>query len=97
MAIDVALLFSGVAVLVSLIFGISNWKRGAKQDTANETTHMTTVIVKLEAISEGIAEIRADMKTAKAEIAELRERTAKVESAAASAHKRVDLIERKGV
>lgn len=94
MNIDAALLLSGVAVLISLIFSFASWKRGSKQDTKNDANQMTTVIVKLENIGDGIAEIKGDLRNARNEIAELRERTAKNESAISSFHKRLDAAER---
>ena len=53
---------------------------------------MTTVLIKLESIAEGIVEIKSDIKNVKQEVESLRERVAKVEASASSAHKRVDAI-----
>lgn len=90
MNIDASVLISALAVVLSLIFGISNIKRGNKEDTKNDTTQLTTVIVKLETIKDGISEIKNDMKNIRNSIQELRERIAKAESAISSAHKRLD-------
>ena len=95
MTIDVALLISGCAVLISLIFGVSNWKRGSKQDTKTDTTQLTTVIVNLETIKDGISEIKSDMKNIKFDVQELRERVAKNEASISSAHQRIDSIEKR--
>lgn len=51
---------------------------------------MTTVIVKLESIGVGIAEIKSEMTNVKLDIKENRERIVKVEESAKSAHKRLD-------
>lgn len=59
------------------------------------TTQITTVLIKLENIADGIAEIKGEMKSLRDELGELRERVSKVEASAASAHKRIDHIEGK--
>lgn len=94
MSVDAALLISAGTLLVSLIFGLSNWKRGNKQDTKSDTTQLTTVIVKLENIKDGISEIKSDMKGVRSEVSELRERTAKNESSISSLHKRLDVYDK---
>lgn len=93
MKIEPALLISLIALLASCIFSFANWKRAEKRDVKSDSTQLTTVIVKLENISAGIAEIKGDMNSVKTDVKELRERNAKVESSAASAHKRLDIIE----
>lgn len=59
------------------------------------TTQITTVLIKLENIADGIAEIKGEMKSLRDELGELRERVSKVEASAASAHKRIDRMEGK--
>jgi len=60
-----------------------------------DTTQITTVLIKLEAIADGIAEIKSEMKSLRDDIGELRERISKVEASSASAHKRIDRMEGK--
>ena len=55
-------------------------------------TQMTAIMIKLETIAEGIIEIKNDLKNVKNEVQNLRERMAKVEASAASAHKRIDNV-----
>ena len=55
-------------------------------------TQMTTIMIKLESIAEGIVEIKSDIKNVKEDVQALRERMAKVEASAASAHKRIDNV-----
>lgn len=55
-------------------------------------TQMTTIMIKLESIAEGIVEIKSDIKNVKEDVQALRERMAKVEASAASAHKRLDVV-----
>ena len=53
---------------------------------------MTAIMIKLENIAEGIIEIKNDLKNVKNEVQNLRERMAKVEASASSAHKRIDNV-----
>jgi outer membrane murein-binding lipoprotein Lpp len=92
LTIEVALLISGVSVAFGIFAGISNIRRNQKIDDKKDATEMTTVIVKLENISNGIAEIKSEMTNVKADIKESRERLIKVEESAKQAHKRIDEI-----
>lgn len=79
----VPLLISGVALLFSAY-------QFVKATEKEDTTQITTVLIKLEGIADGIAEIKADMKNVKSDIRQLYERLAKVEASTSSAHKRID-------
>lgn len=56
-------------------------------------TQITTVIVKLESIGEGVNEIKEDLKTVHSDLLELRERVAIVEQRAKSNTSRLDLLD----
>lgn len=94
MTIEVALLISGVSLAFALYQGITNMKRNKTQDDKQDASQLTTVIVKLENIGEGVNEIKSDMKGVKEDVVELRERIVAVEQSAKSAHHRLDLLER---
>ena len=79
----IPILISGIALLFSAYQFV---KASEKEDT----TQITTVLIKLESISDGIAEIKADMKNVKNDIRQIYERLAQVEASAKSAHKRLD-------
>ena len=93
MTIEVALLISGISVAFSVFAGISNIRRNQKLDDKKDATEMTTVIVKLENIGNGITEIKNEMTNVKNDIKESRERLIKVEESAKQAHKRLDSLE----
>ena len=94
MTVEVALLISGVSLAFALYQGITNMKRNKTQDDKQDASQLTTVIVKLENIGEGVNEIKSDMKGVKEDVVELRERIVAVEQSAKSTHHRVDLLER---
>lgn len=90
MTLELSIVISVLSVSFALYSGISNLKRNDKKDTAEETAQLTTVIVKLENIGDGVSEIKSDMKNVKGEVQELRERLVAVEQSAKSAHRRLD-------
>ena len=92
MTIEVALLISGVSVAFGIFAGISNIRRNQKIDDKKDATEMTTVIVKLENISNGITEIKSEINNVKNDIKEDRERIIRVEESVKQAHKRIDEI-----
>jgi len=92
MTIEVALLISGVSVAFGIFAGISNLRRNQKLDDKKDATEMTTVIVKLENIGNGITEIKSEINNVKNDIKEDRERIIRVEESAKQAHKRIDEI-----
>lgn len=95
MTIEVAILLSGVSLGFAIFFGLKGMRRNQKKDDAEEASTMTTVIVKLENISAGISEIKAEMNNLKCDLREQRERLVIVEESAKSAHKRIDEMKTK--
>lgn len=81
-----------VPILISIVALLFSAYQFIKATEKEDTTQITTVLIKLEGIADGIAEIKADMKNVKNDIRQLYERLAKVEASASSAHKRLDGI-----
>lgn len=94
MTIEVAVLISGVSVAFGIYFGMATKKRNDTDDVKKDATAMTTIIVKLENISDGITEIKKDMNNVKSDVAADRERIIRVEESSKQAHKRLDGIEK---
>lgn len=93
MTIEIALLISGVSVAFGIYQGVSNLRRNSRNDDKNDTTQLTTVIVKLENIGDGVNEIKADMKNVKSDVGELKEKQVRTEESLKSAWKRIEIIE----
>lgn len=93
MTIEVALLISGVSLAFGIYSGITNMKRNQKVDTQKDTSDMTTVIVKLENINNGIVEIKSEFNAMKAETKEIRDRLICTEQSLKSAWKRIEVLE----
>ena len=94
MSVELNILISVISVAFAIYAGVSNLKRNQSQDDKNTASQMTTVIVKLENIGNGIAEIKSEISNAKEDIKENRERIVKVEESAKQAHKRLDMFEK---
>ena len=80
---------------VSVLIAALAFMRNSKSDSKADIVSITTVTNKLDNISDGIREIKADMKEQKTEILALRDRVIELESACKSAHKRIDTLEGK--
>jgi len=90
MTIELAVVISVISVAFAIYFGICNLKRNEKADAKNDASQLTMVIVKLESIGNGIAEIKAEMNNVKHEAKEDREILISVRESARQAHKRID-------
>lgn len=93
MTIEIALVISALSLIFAVYSGVTSMKRTAKTDDKKEATELTTVIVKLENISNGIAEIKNEMGNIKIDMKDLRDRLIVVEQSVKSAHKRMDVFE----
>lgn len=77
---------------LALLFSAYQFVKASQKE---DTSQITTVLIKLENIAELVAEIKTDVKDERVERQELRERLVKAESSIKSAHKRIDGIEQK--
>lgn len=93
MTIEIALVISALSLIFAVYSGVTSMKRSAKTDDKKEATELTTVIVKLETISNGIAEIKNEMGNIKIDVKDLRDRLIVVEQSSKQAHKRLDGLE----
>ena len=90
MTIEVALLISFISVAFGIFSVVTGFSRAKKEDEQKDASEMTTVIIKLENISTGISEIKADLNNIKGEVKELRERLIVNEQGIKQAHSRID-------
>lgn len=93
MTIEVALLISVISVGFGVYSSVTSQKRNEKQDSKKDAADMTTVIIKLENIGNGITEIKTEMNNVKKEQRESRDRIITVEESSKQAHKRLNAIE----
>ncbi len=93
--VEISNLISALSLVVALIVAFVNVRRGNTADDKQEASEMTTLIVKLENISNGVNEIKSDMRNMRNDIQDLRDRLIIVEQSTKSAHKRLDDMESK--
>ena len=86
----IPVLISALSLIVSIIVGFSAIRSRNMVDTREEASQLTTLIVKLENIADGINEIKSDLRNLKNEIQDLRDRLIIVEQSTKSAHTRLD-------
>jgi peptidoglycan hydrolase CwlO-like protein len=94
LTIELAILLSVLSVSSAIYFGLKRNRREEKADDQKESANMTTVVVKLENISNGIIEIKGDLRNMRDEIRNLGERQAKTEESLKSAWARINEIAR---
>lgn len=92
MSIDISTFLSVLSVIIAGIVAVTNIKRNSSQDNRQDASNLTTLIVKLENINEGINEIKSEMRNMKNDIQDLRDRLIIVEQSVKSAHHRIDTI-----
>lgn len=95
MTVEVALVISAVSLAFGIWQGMSNIKRNNKRDDQTEASNMTTVIVKLENIKDGVTEIKSELYGLKSEVKDLTENGIRNEESIKQAHKRIDSMEKK--
>ena len=95
MQIDTGTLFSVLSLGLAVIVGVTNLRRANRHDDQREATELTTLLVKIENINNGINEIKSDVRGMRMDIQEVRERLVKVEQSVSTAHSRIDKLEGK--
>ena len=95
MIVDVPILISVLGLFVSIMVFLTSNRRNKKTDDQREASEMTTLIVKLENIGNGVNEIKSDMRNMRNDIQDLRDRLIIVEQSTKSAHHRLDGLEGK--
>ena len=80
-------------IIVSVAALLLSFYQFSTKSRQEDTTQLTTVIVKLESISEGVNEIKADLRSANNAISELRERVTNIESRSKSNTQRLNALD----
>lgn len=86
MKVELTILISALSLIVAIVVAIVNIRDKNFRADRESTSQITTLIVKLENISDGINEIKAEMRNIKSDVQELRERLALVERDVETAH-----------
>lgn len=95
MEVNIQTVISIVAVVVAAMSFLSSRKDKGKQDASQYAGSIATISAKLDMISANISELKADLRSQRDDINDIRERLALVEKSAESAHQRIDDIKTK--
>jgi septation ring formation regulator EzrA len=90
MTIEVTVLISVVSVSAAIYFGLKSGRRAQKKDDQQEAVDMTTVVIKLENIGNGINEIKSDLRNMREDVKDLREWKARTEESLKTMWKQLD-------
>ena len=82
------------ALIVTIIVSLTNGRRGAKTDAADQARQNAELSVKLDSAISGISDIRVDIRGLKNDLAAQGQELARVEASTESAHKRIDELEK---
>lgn len=95
---EVSTIISVISLSVAatmLIVNVLNTRRNRRADDQQDAAERTTLIVKIEAISDGVNEIKVDMRGMRGDVRDLQDRMIILEQKAEALHRRVDVIEGK--
>lgn len=95
MQVEITVIISFLSLCVAGVVAITSIRRNKSTDDKKEASEMTTLIVKLENINNGVNEIKSDMRNMRNDIQDLRDRLIIVEQSTKSAHHRLDGLEGK--
>lgn len=86
MTIEYAILAS----IITLAIRLFNFTRQIKKDAGADSSQMTTVIIKLENIQQGVNELKKDVTTVKSDLKDMDRRLTIAEESLKSAWKTID-------
>ena len=95
MQVEITVIISFLSLCVAGVVAITSIRRNKSTGDKKEASEMTTLIVKLENINNGVNEIKSDMRNMRNDIQDLRDRLIIVEQSTKSAHHRLDGLEGK--
>lgn len=95
MEVSAQTVISILSCIVAAVALISSRKDKGKADASQYAGSIATISAKLDMISANISELKADLRSQRDDINDIRERLALVEKSAESAHQRIDGIKAK--
>lgn len=81
-----------LASVISLLIAIFGFMRTMKKDSSDDASQMTTVLVKLENIQQGINDLKTDVSSIKNDIKDLDHRLTIEEESLKNAWKQISLL-----
>lgn len=84
--------FTACIALLSLVVAFVTWLNKTKQDSGKQDAHNASISTKLDFIGEDVKDIKADQRSSRQEIAEVRNIATHASERAEAAHNRLDRI-----
>lgn len=81
-----------LASVISLLIAVFGFMRTMKKDSSDDASQMTTVLVKLENIQQGINDLKTDVSSIKNDIKDLDHRLTIEEESLKNAWKQISLL-----
>ena len=88
-------ILSVICVVLSLVIGFLTFNRNRDKDVRSDASENAVIKTKLDSISNGVENIRIDIKANEKKVTELSEKLIRIDESNKSLHKRVDAIEKK--
>lgn len=90
MTVEITIVLAAITLIFNIYTGISNMKRGDKKDAMNDGSQIASLNVKLDSISDGIREIKAEVTNIKKDVKEDHDLIIRIDESTKQAHKRID-------
>ncbi|KAA0547579.1 hypothetical protein FZW96_12085 [Bacillus sp. BGMRC 2118] len=85
-----------ICTLLGLVIGILTFSRNRDKDVKNDASESAVIRTKLDNISQGVENIRIDIKANERRTNDLEKAVIRIDESTKSAHKRIDAMELKG-
>ncbi|MBU5486455.1 hypothetical protein KQI86_19320 [Clostridium sp. MSJ-11] len=86
-----------LCTIIGVAIGYLGYRRNGNKDIQEDAKTIAFISTKLDYISNGVADIKADMRAQDKKISDLSDKVIRIEESTKSAHKRLDTIEKEGV
>ena len=92
---EMAICIAAAGLLLNFASHLKNSKKDTKEETASEIATHTSVMVKLESISQCVGDIKKEVGDVRGTVRDLRDRIIRNEESTKQAHKRMDTFEKR--
>ncbi len=92
---EIAIWIAAGGLLLNLVGHFKTSKKDTKEETASEIATHTSVMVKLESISQCVGDIKTEVGDVRGSVRELRDKVIRIEESTKQAHKRIDTFEKR--
>lgn len=92
MVVEITTFTTVIVAVLSLVIAFATWVSKSKQDYGKQDAHNASVLTKLDFISEDVKDVKADQRSFRQEINEVRNIATHASERAEAAHNRLDRL-----